>query len=132
MITRLLLMLALGSPFVSLSATGHGDVSDIAPETIADKGFDGIILDVRSAQEYNDGHIKGAINLPHTDIHSHLAGLGKVNQPILVYCRSGRRAGMALQELDDLGYQLLYHLDGDMNAWRELNLPEASNSPSKK
>ena len=83
-----------------------------------------VILDVRSAEEFAEGHIPGAINMPFKQLTDYRQQLNKLNgKPIVVYCRSGRRAVIALDWLDQQGYAPLYHLDGDMLAWQEANLP---------
>ena len=108
---------------LSAAAWGHDTIPDISPESLHSNGFDGLILDVRSAEEFAEGHVPGALNVPHSRIASHLATLGSIQQPVLVYCRSGRRAGIALETLTDLGFKQLYHLDGDMQAWQSDSLP---------
>ena len=65
----------------------------------------GVWIDVRSAEEYQQGHLTGAINLTHTEIAQRISEVAPdKNQPINLYCRSGRRAEMALNELKKLGY----------------------------
>lgn len=65
----------------------------------------GIWIDVRSAEEYQAGHLEGALNVPHTDIAAHIAKISpNKDEPINVYCRSGRRSELALNELKKLGY----------------------------
>ncbi|CAM4165148.1 rhodanese-like domain-containing protein [Pseudoalteromonas byunsanensis] len=82
-----------------------------------------IIVDVRSAEEFAQGHIKGAINIPFNQIeqHENLLEQYKSSQ-LVVYCRSGRRAGIFIESLAPKGFNLL-HLEGDMNAWLKANLP---------
>ena len=105
------------------SAYGDEYIPDVSPETVSENGFDGLILDVRSTEEFAAGHVPAAVNLPHTELASHLATLGPINQPILVYCRSGRRASLALAELQKLGFRSLFHLNGDMLEWKARKLP---------
>ncbi len=82
-------------------------------------------IDVRSAEEYSAGHVPGAINVPHNEIEQHLQQIEHLkNQPVLLYCRSGRRAGLAEAKLTELGFSQLYHLKGDMQAWSNNQLPE--------
>tara|TARA_Y100001968_G_scaffold233754_1_gene216759 strand:+ start:1535 stop:1912 length:378 start_codon:yes stop_codon:yes gene_type:complete len=119
----LTLTLALLGLLLSTTARGHDAIPDISPESLHSKGFDGLILDVRSAEEFAEGHVPGALNVPHSEIASHLAALGSIQKPVLVYCRSGRRADIALKALADLGFERLYHLDGDMQAWQSDSLP---------
>ena len=120
LITFTLTLLGL---LLSAAAWGHDTIPDISPESLHSNDFDGLILDVRSAEEFAEGHVPGALNVPHSRITSHLATLGSIQQPVLVYCRSGRRAGIALETLTDLGFKQLYHLDGDMQAWQSDSLP---------
>ena len=83
-----------------------------------------VVLDVRSAEEFAAGHIEGAINIAHTDIADKLASLESFkDQTIVVYCRSGRRAGEAETFLSGKGFSKLRHLTGDMNGWKEAELP---------
>ncbi len=69
------------------------------------------LIDVRSADEFAEGHIVGALNLPLPDLEKHLGKI-KRDQPVMLYCRSGNRSGMALQKLRSAGYTELYNLGG--------------------
>ena len=75
---------------------------------------DAIIIDVRSVDEYNTGHIVDSINIPVENISS--VSYDK-DQVIIVYCASGRRSANAAQELIDLGYTKVYNLDGGLINW---------------
>jgi len=66
---------------------------------------EGLWIDVRSAAEYEQGHLPGAINVTHTEIGYAINSLAPdKNKPIRLYCGSGRRAGIALQTLENMGY----------------------------
>ena len=72
-----------------------------------------IILDVRTQEEYNQGHIPGAIVIPHTEITVRAeAELKDKDQLILVYCRSGRRSKLAAEDLVKLGYTNIKEFGG--------------------
>ena len=72
-----------------------------------------IILDVRTREEYDQGHIPGAILIPNTEIEAKAADLlPDKGQLILVYCRSGRRSKLAAQSLADLGYTNIREFGG--------------------
>ena len=72
-----------------------------------------IILDVRRADEFAEGHIPGAINVANEDIGEEKpAGLPDLNQVIFVYCRSGRRSKEASTKLAALGYTNIYEFGG--------------------
>ena len=78
---------------------------------------DYIILDVRTAQEYESGHIPGAVNLPNETIISEaIQQLPDKEQLILVYCRSGNRSKQASKKLVDLGYTNIVEFGG-INDW---------------
>lgn len=72
-----------------------------------------IILDVRRADEYAEGHIPGAINVANEDIGDEQpAELPDLDQVIFVYCRSGRRSKKASEKLAALGYTNIYDFGG--------------------
>ncbi len=72
-----------------------------------------IILDVRTREEYDQGHIPGAVLIPNTEIEAKAADLlPDKDQLILVYCRSGRRSKLAAQSLADLGYTNIREFGG--------------------
>ena len=72
-----------------------------------------IILDVRTQEEYDQGHIPGATQISHEEIAEKAEGvLTDKNQLILVYCRSGRRSKMAAEALVELGYTNIKEFGG--------------------
>jgi rhodanese-related sulfurtransferase len=81
-----------------------------------------ILLDVRTPQEFAEGHIAGAVNVPYDQLATRLAEVPK-DKDVVLYCRSGRRAGIAAQVLAANGYKRLSHLEGDMIAWTEKGRP---------
>jgi rhodanese-related sulfurtransferase len=80
------------------------------------------VLDVRSPEEFAAGHVPGAVNVPYDQIASRLVDVPK-DKDVVLYCRSGRRAGIAAEVLQANGYTRLSHLEGDMNAWVEKGRP---------
>jgi rhodanese-related sulfurtransferase len=82
------------------------------------------ILDVRTPEEFAEGHVPGAINISHDQLADRLAEIeASKEDEVIVYCRSGRRAGIAEQLLLDQGFRNVQHLEGDMLAWLEANRP---------
>lgn len=64
-----------------------------------------ILIDVRTDKEYQDGHLKNAINIPYNKIGKEINGaVQDKDQTIVVYCRSGRRSAIAEKTLKGLGY----------------------------
>ena len=78
------------------------------------KSGDGlVVVDVRTQEEYAEGHIPGAICIPNESIvDARPAELPDLGQTILVYCRSGRRSKEAAQKLADMGYTNVYEFGG--------------------
>lgn len=84
-----------------------------------------VLLDVRSAEEFNAGHIEGAVLLPHGEITARIAAVVPVKTtPVFIYCRSGRRAGVALDAMKALGYTEVVNLGGKEDAERCLEKQE--------
>ena len=72
-----------------------------------------VLIDVRSREEYDAGHIEGALSIDYSVIQDHIEEVTKnKTEKIYVYCRSGRRSGIALQTLKTLGYQNVINLGG--------------------
>lgn len=86
-------------------------------KTIMDTEEGYIILDVRAQDEYDEGHIPGAIVIPHTQIEAEAEKvLTDKDQLILVYCRSGNRSKQASTKLAALGYTNIVEFGG-INTW---------------
>lgn len=76
-----------------------------------------ILLDVRTAEEYEENHIPDAVNIPNETIGTEeIPKLPDKDQLILVYCRSGNRSKQASQKLADLGYTNVVEFGG-INDW---------------
>lgn len=80
-----------------------------------------VLLDVRTEEEYGIEHAAGAVLLPQEDLETMNEGdildvLPDLDAPVLLYCRTGRRAALAAVKLEELGYTRLYNLGG-LNGW---------------
>tara|TARA_R110000787_G_scaffold72119_5_gene160815 strand:+ start:224 stop:613 length:390 start_codon:yes stop_codon:yes gene_type:complete len=83
-----------------------------------------IVLDVRTAEEFSEGHIEGAINISHEQINANLSKIMAFkDQTVVVHCRSGRRAVSAENDLRAAGFSDLRHLEGDIKGWQAADLP---------
>ena len=70
-----------------------------------------VVVDVRSPQEYEEGHIDGAISIPEYNIKKNVENILKdKNEKIIVYCSSGGRSRKAQKTLKKLGYNKVYNL----------------------
>ena len=78
-----------------------------------DEGKDFILLDVRTVEEYEAGHIEGAINIPLKDLAYEVENeIPDTKETIYLYCRSGVRVITAGHILHDLGYENVYNMGG--------------------
>lgn len=75
-----------------------------------------LLLDVRTPQEFAQGHLDGAVNIPFDELAARLTEIGAKDRQVVVYCHSGRRSALARQTLSDAGYPYVYDL-GPMTAW---------------
>lgn len=82
-----------------------------------------VVLDVRTPDEFNQGHLKGAQNVDYLarNFEQQLARLDKT-KPYLVHCASGGRSTETLPMLQKLGFKNVRHLDGGIEAWQKAGL----------
>ena len=106
------------------SHSGNNDISQSQLVEWNKQESDLCILDVRSADEYNSGHIPGSINIGHKEISTRLDELMPYKKSkVVVYCEMGMRARVAQCALEKAEFTNVYHLTGDMHAWRQADLP---------
>ena len=99
--------------FIALLSLSFSTCSLFAPQTVW--------IDVRTPEEYQQDHIADTPNLPHTIIATQIADLGlSKSTPIKLFCRSGVRAGLALAELESLGYTNVENVGGIADARERL------------
>ena len=78
-----------------------------------------VILDVRSADEYSQGRVPGAINIEYRELPSRIDEIRNLGEgKIVVYCERGVRANIAKDTLKKAGFTDILHLEGDMSGWR--------------
>lgn len=89
---------------------------DITSEELKNKIMQGaILLDVRSKQEYQEGHLVGAINIPEYEIDSRIEKeIKKKNQLIVIYCQYGSRSRNVYIKMKRKGYSNIYNLNGGL------------------
>lgn len=82
------------------------------------------IVDVRTPEEFEEGHITNAVNMNVTgdDFEKQIESLDK-EKPVMVYCKSGGRSARAASILKDKGFKNVYDLDGGIIGWSKANKP---------
>jgi rhodanese-related sulfurtransferase len=78
------------------------------------------IVDVRTSEEFNEGHLEEAVNIDfyENDFMEQMSVLDK-DRPVFIYCQSGGRSGKASDKLFEAGYKQLYDLQGGYSHWEE-------------
>jgi thioredoxin 1 len=117
----------LGFLFTSLSACAQSnnnnnfDVKTFETKLNATK--DAVVLDVRSTDEFNGGHLAKALNLNYNDPNfaANIAKLDK-NKPYFVYCAAGVRSAKAATAMRSSGFTKVFEMKGGINAWQAANL----------
>lgn len=92
---------------------------EISMQDLEEKQKNGaVIVDVRSSQEYKEGHINEAINIPYYEIKKNVNNVLKnKNQEIVLYCQTGFRSKQAYKKLIKLEYKKVYNLYGGLDNW---------------
>ena len=81
-----------------------------------------IILDVRTKEEYDSGHLESAVLIPVDDLEARYGEIVK-NKPLIVYCKSGRRSAKATVILVGKDFSPVYDMTGGIDAWKSKNYP---------
>ena len=83
-----------------------------------------LFLDVRERDEWEEGHIPGAVHIPRGHLESRVeAAFPDRSQPLVVYCASGNRSAFAAKTLEELGYESVSSLAGGFTDWKRNGLP---------
>lgn len=96
----------------------------VAQARLADGGV--LLLDVREPDEYQAGHLVGAINIPRGVLEFRLSGdaaLADTDRPVLVYCKTSGRAALAAKAMQEMGFANVTSMAGGFDAWVAAGLP---------
>ena len=99
--------------------TNDIDIDEFRKKMVSEKY---VLVDVRTEKEFDDGHIEDALNIDYfSDTFSdEISNIGLEN-PVLVYCRSGNRSGKSMKIMSDLGFKEVYNLIGGIKGWKAKN-----------
>lgn len=128
---KLKLGVFLGVLFISLGCNSKPPLNEqeksaihvVKPTEFKEKSINQVIIDIRTPQEFSQGHIEGAININYYD-HSFMEQIGKYDKskPIFLYCRSGNRTSSATAKIAKVGFEEVYDLQGGIMSWSRENL----------
>jgi len=107
----------------NLLASGKGSV-DAAGATDFINHKDALVVDVRPASDFAQGHIINSLNIPMNGFKKQIGTLQKHKErPVVVACRLGSQSAMACRQLRQEGFGDVYNLRGGVLAWKSANLP---------
>lgn len=112
--------LATGVLVLSGCSSSSGSVTSMDVQSFSKKTQEAgvVTLDVRTRGEFNQGHIAGAINIDvEADTFQNEVSQLDKTKTYAVYCQSGRRSGIATDEMKKLGFEHLFNLSNGMNDW---------------
>ena len=110
------LMLALASPALAQGAAAGATAPAAKPGVVDGATAKALVasgakvVDVRTPQEFASGHVPGAINIPYEEVGKRIAEIGPPSTQVVLYCRTGRRSGIAADALKKAGFQNLYDM----------------------
>lgn len=117
------LLLATALPALAESAVASSQASLAVSPGVVDGGTakalvaaGAKVVDVRTPQEFASGHVPGAINIPFDEIGRRASEIGPASTPVVLYCRTGRRSGIAADALQKAGFSKLYDFKS-VTAW---------------
>ncbi len=104
------------------AATGSAGLAAIPPGVVHGQAAHQLVaagvkvVDVRTASEFSEGHVPGAVNIPFDEMGRRSSEIGPASTPVLLYCHSGRRSEIAGQTLREKGFTQLYDMKS-YDAW---------------
>ena len=114
-------------PKIEVSSGMEAAVENIEPAAVVvllKENADAVVLDVRTPEEFAEGHIEGAINIDFKgdDFDAEIGKLDKA-VPYVMHCASGGRSGKSLSKFESLGFKKIYHLEAGFSGWSDAGLP---------
>jgi rhodanese-related sulfurtransferase len=123
----MLIVIALSSGFFLLLPVVQGAAATGITPTEAVQCMNrekGVVIDVCGADEFAQGHIKGALNVPLDELDARLGKAVKnKSTPLIMVCAAGVRAKRAQAMAQKLGFEKVHSIQGGLKAWKEANLP---------
>lgn len=102
---KLMTVIVFAAAMTAPLAASAASMSETEKAVTQQANTKGVWIDVRSAEEFNAGHLQDAVNIPHDQILERIQSVSPdKDAPVNLYCRSGRRAESALNELKKAGY----------------------------
>jgi rhodanese-related sulfurtransferase len=140
LLSSALLSIALASPLSAQQTTPappaqqapHKNVTPEEAEKLIQTQKDLVIIDVRTPEEFNAGHIAGAKNVSILEGDFERKLKEHQGKPLLLHCASGSRSARALTKMRDLRVPEIYHMNGGIKAWKDAGKSVMKTPPGEK
>lgn len=98
--------------------------ASLEPKVFAEQAQQGIVLDVRTPEEFTESHLPDARNIDYKNeaFKDSIQTLDK-SKPYYVYCKSGVRSGKAAEIMREMGFTRVYNMEGGIDAWKKEGMP---------
>jgi phage shock protein E len=109
------------------------DVSNVEFQQLMNSLDGALLLDVRTPEEWEEGHLEGAAHANYWgDENAFAEAMNSIprDRPVLVYCAGGGRSGLTAKELVAAGHQEVYNLENGISGWEGAGLPVVTGPPS--
>jgi rhodanese-related sulfurtransferase len=118
--------------FTELRRKAGGLVNVEAGEAVKLINNDAVVIDLRSADAFSQGHIVNARNIPSDELDGKMANLEAIkSKPIIAVCDAGATSSKAVNTLRDAGFDSAYGLKGGMTGWSQAGLPVVTGKKTK-
>ncbi len=118
--------------FSELRRKASGMVNVDAVHAVKLINNDAIVIDLRSADAYSQGHIVGARNIPADELEAKIEGLaGMKDKPVVTVCEAGITSTKAVATLKTAGFESAFGVKGGMAGWKEAGLPIVGGKKTK-
>jgi len=116
-IAALVFLLAVSGCSVPEEGSDYMNISQKKAKEMMENLEEFVLLDARTEEEFSEGHIPGAVLIPHYEVSEKAEEkIPEKDVPVFVYCRSGNRSKVAAEALVSLGYSEVYEFGG-INTW---------------
>ena len=112
-----------GSDLVEDARARITEVNPAEVKAMLEKKESAVYLDVREPNEWNLGHIPGAVHLPRGNLESKVEGMLDRSKKIIVVCARGNRSALAALTLQEMGYENVASMRGGMAGWSDVSGP---------
>ncbi|PAP75714.1 rhodanese-like domain-containing protein [Rubrivirga marina] len=113
--------------FLALVDAARAEITETDPATVRQRmeaGEDMVLVDVREPDEWDRGHLPGAVAMPRGVLERDIeAAFPDPDAPLVLYCGGGYRSALAARALEQMGYANVRSMDGGWRAWTEAGYP---------